>query len=80
MDCCCHLDLPIRNLDGLPGPEKVLKIDSNSGLFTLYSQDTFTCSCMWEPMGDQLLQYNLADMVSSFQETSQELVFPGEIT
>jgi len=77
MDCCCHLDLPTGNLDGPPGPEKVFKTDSNNDLLPLYPQDTFTCSCIWEPMGDQLLQYILAKVVSSFQETNQKLGFPG---
>lgn len=51
MDCCCHLDLPTRNLDGPPEPEKVFKTVSNSDLFLLYSQDTLQAavySNLWE--------------------------------
>lgn len=51
MDCCCHLDLPTRNLDGPPEPEKVFKTVSNSDLFLLYSQDTLQAAVytnLWE--------------------------------
>lgn len=66
MDCCCHLDLPIMNLDGLPGPEKAFKKESNSDLFPLSSQHTFMYSYIWEPVKDQLLQCILAKDISSF--------------
>lgn len=78
MDCCCHLDLLTRNLDGLPRPKKVFKKDKDNYLFPLYSQDVFTYSCIWEPMEYQLPQHILAKDVSSFEETYQKPCFPGQ--
>lgn len=43
MDCCCHLDLPTRNLDGPPEPGKVFQSQQQWLISPLFIRDITSC-------------------------------------